>query len=61
MNKIRYFRLKNNMKQSDLATKLNLSRTTITKWENNTTNPKLRMLPKIAEALNCTVQDLICK
>lgn len=49
------------MKQSDLATKLNLSRTTITKWENNTTNPKLRMLPKIAEALNCTVQDLICK
>lgn len=49
------------MNQSDLAKKLNLSRTTITKWETGKTYPRIQMLPQIAKILKCTVQDLLCE
>lgn len=61
MNKIKVFRKKCNMNQSDLAKKLNLSRTTITKWETGKTYPRIQMLLKIAKILKYTVQDLLCE
>ena len=61
MNKIKVFRKKCNMNQSDLEKKLNLSRTTITKWETGKTYPRIQMLPQIAKILKCTVQDLLCE
>lgn len=59
MNKIKHFRMKSNMTQYDLAKKLNLSRTTITKWETGKAYPRTQMLLKLAEVLNCTTQDLL--
>lgn len=51
--------MKSNMTQYDLAKKLNLSRTTITKWETGKAYPRTQMLLKLAEVLNCTTQDLL--
>ena len=57
--KLTEVRLSKNMTQDDLAKKLNVSRTTVTMWENGKSNPNIHMLKKIAESLDCKVEDLI--
>lgn len=52
-------RLSKNMTQSALAKKLNVSRTTVTMWEKEKSVPNATMLKKIAQVLNCTVDELL--
>lgn len=59
MKPIKEYRLKKGMSQSDLASILGVERSTIAKWETGAADPKLRMIYKIAEALNCEVIDLL--
>lgn len=45
--------------QRSLAERLDVNRTTVTKWELGRSFPKARMLSKLAEALNTTVGRLL--
>lgn len=45
--------------QNQLAKSLNISFQAISKWENNTAYPDIEMLPKLAAALNTTVDALL--
>lgn len=44
--------------QRALAEKVGVDRTAVAKWESGATFPTSSKLPKIAEALRCTVSDL---
>lgn len=41
-----------------LAEKLGVTRTAITKWETGDSYPRAEMLPQIAKHLGCTIDDL---
>ncbi len=45
--------------QNQLAKSLNISFQAVSKWENNTAYPDIEMLPKLAVALNTTVDALL--
>ncbi len=61
MNQIRKFRKKRNLKQSELALIIGVTRTAVTKWESGEVNPRSDRLLKIADALRCSVDDLLGK
>lgn len=56
---IKKFRLSNNLTQKELANELKVERTTVSMWESNKSSPNIQTLKKIAQVLNCTVDDLI--
>ena len=45
--------------QELLANTLGLSQSTIAMWETGKNSPRANLLPKIAELLHCTVDDLL--
>lgn len=57
-NDIRVFRAKHKMTQDDLATKLGVSRQTLSAIENNKYFPSLELALKIAKVFSCTVDEL---
>ena len=57
-NEIRVFRAKHRMTQDELATKLNVSRQTLSAIENNKYFPSLELALKIAKIFSCTVDEL---
>ncbi len=58
-DKIKYYREKNNMTKSELARKIGVSPSYITKLENGEkVNPSLELQLKICKALNCSISDL---
>lgn len=57
-NDIRVFRAKHKMTQDDLATKLSVSRQTLSAIENNKYFPSLELALKIAKVFSCTVDEL---
>ena len=59
--KLKEFRVKSGMDQSELADMLKVSQTTISMWENNKTVPRTKNLLKIATALNCTIDELLAE
>ena len=61
MSKIRVLRKKAGLSQNELAEKMNLGQTAISMWENGTNFPKSEMLPRLAEVLGCTIDDLFDK
>ena len=56
---LKTFRLSKNLTQLELAKLLNVKRTTVSMWENNKSLPNIDTLKKIAQVLDCTVDDLI--
>lgn len=44
--------------QLELSKILNISRSTISMWESGASNPTVEMLPDIARALHCTIDEL---
>lgn len=46
------------MTQGELAERLGVDRTTVTKWESGDAMPRADKLPDIAKALGCTVDEL---
>ncbi|TGY42494.1 helix-turn-helix domain-containing protein [Clostridium perfringens] len=58
-NKIKELRLKQNLKQSELAEKAQISRVTLGNYERGTRVPHIINLKKIANALNVDVNELI--
>ena len=57
-NDNRVFRAKHKMTQDDLATKLSVSRQTLSAIENNKYFPSLELALKIAKVFSCTVDEL---
>lgn len=45
--------------QLKLAKSLKVDQSTVSKWEKGITSPSIQTLKKIAQVLNCTVDDLI--
>lgn len=57
--RIRELRQRNGLTQGQLAGKLGLkSPSTITMWELGSRNPPSTMLPNLAAALHCTIDEL---
>jgi len=57
-NDIRVFRAKHKLTQDELATKLSVSRQTLSAIENNKYFPSLELALKIAKVFSCTVDEL---
>lgn len=51
-------RANRNMTQAELAKKLNIQQTAVSMWETGKSLPRTELLPKIAEILNCKIDDL---
>ena len=47
------------LSQADVAEALGISSASVCQWETGKTMPDPRKLPKIAETLNCTVDELL--
>ena len=45
--------------QQDLATVLGIDQSTVSLWEVGKTQPRAKLLPKIAEILNCSIDELL--
>lgn len=56
--KIKEYREKENMKQSELATLIGVRRETIVHLENGRYNPSLKMAMDIAKVFHMTVEEL---
>lgn len=59
MNQFQQLREQKGMSQAQLANTLGLDRSTIAKWETGTSMPRANLLPKLAELLGCTVDELL--
>ena len=56
---IRKYRVKAGLTQAELAVRLGVNRTCITKWETGGAHQRASKLLEIAEELGCTVEDLL--
>ena len=57
--KIYELRTQHNLSQGDLANELNVSRQSISKWENGNSTPDLEKIIKLAEIFNVSLDELI--
>ena len=58
MNKIKEFRKKQKISQSDIAKIMKVKQNTFSQWENDVRTPSLRQALKLAEILETTVESL---
>ena len=56
---IHSYRVSNNMSQADLAEALDVSRQSVSKWENNTALPELEKLCRMSELFDVTLDELV--
>lgn len=52
---------KKKITQEELSNILGIDRSTISKWENGEALPRAELLPTIAKALDCSIDDLLCE
>lgn len=57
-DKIKKLRQNIGMSQTELAEKLHISNQAISKWENNTSDPTINLLPDLASILGVSIDDL---
>jgi len=55
---IKQLRLAAGLKQEDLSKILGVRQSTVSCWESNSASPRAEMIPKLADALNCTINEL---
>lgn len=59
MVNIRSIRKKQNLSQKELAERVHLSQTVLCRYELGVRTPRLQVAKRIADALGCTVDELI--
>lgn len=52
-------REKSGLTQRDLATELGIDQSTVSLWEVGKTQPRAKLLPRLAIILGCTVDELL--
>ena len=57
--RIYMLRTKKNLSQGDLAELLNVSRQSVSKWENNSAVPDLDKIVRLSEVFGITVDELV--
>ena len=57
--KLKELRKSANLTQNAIAKRLGVERTTICMWENKKSSPTAQMLVKLAQVLNCTIDELL--
>lgn len=58
MNAIIRLRKKKGLSQVQLAEKLNITQGAVSQWEMGLSKPKSEILPELAKALDCTIDEL---
>ena len=58
-DKLIQLRKKNGLSQEELASKLNVSRQSVSKWESNNTYPETDKIVQICNLFDCRMDDLI--
>ncbi len=58
MNTISRLRKKQGLSQVQLAEILNVTQGAVSQWEMGLSNPKSEILPELAKALDCTIDEL---
>lgn len=58
MMRIHEVRIGNRMSQKELAEKMNVRQSTVSQWESGQRAPAARMLPALAAALGCSIDEL---
>lgn len=61
MNIIKELRIKNNMKQYEVAEKIDMSKRQYIKYENEQIKPNYKFISKIAKLYNIEIKDLIIR
>ena len=56
---LKNYRLKNNFTQEDIANHLNLSRQTISKWEQGKSSPSIEDLTKLSQLYGISLDELV--
>lgn len=56
---LKSLREKAGITQTQLSQLLNVGQATISQWETGESSPRLDKLPKLATALNCTIDELL--
>ena len=59
MLNLKELRIKRNLLQKDIAKKLNVDRSTVTKWETGEAVPRADKLVELAKILKCSVDKLL--
>ena len=59
--KIRDLRESAGLTQGELASELGVDRSSVTKWETGKSKPRTEDLPRLAEVLQCSVNDLFVR
>lgn len=57
-NKVKLFRVKENLTQEQLAEKVSCTRQTINSIEKNRYNPSLELALTLADVLNCNINEI---
>lgn len=58
MNNIKKLRAAKSLTQNGLAERLKINQSTVAMWETGKSMPNAALLPKIAEILGCTIDEL---
>lgn len=56
---VREMRLRAGLTQRELARRVGVDRSTVTKWELGISAPKARDIPRLATELNCSTDELL--
>ena len=56
---IKDLRERQNLRQEDIAARMNIDRSAVAKWETGESLPRTDKLLKLASILECTVDDLL--
>ena len=56
--KVKELRLAAKLTQAELAEQIGVDRSTIAYWECNTAMPRAELLPRLADALKCSIDAL---
>ena len=59
MNNIKVFRERNSFTQVDIAEKLQIDKSTVSKWETGESMPRAEKLIQLAKLFDCTVDELL--
>ena len=59
MNRLKQLRIKKNIKQQDLAKALNVTKQSVSNWENGKRLPNIEILIQLADFYNCSLDYLV--